>query len=92
MTIPDLRLEQAEVTLEHCSVLLEKLIEALSTTYEGDSLEFQQICLHIDAVRMRRDLLKIFTEKALLKLFSTPFGKGVIVGSFVQKFIFPEGE
>jgi hypothetical protein len=93
VNLPDLRPEQNEVTLEHCSVLMERLYKTLHEIYNGDPDEFRMICDQIDPVTMKQDLMTVFTKEAFLRLFQTQFGKGVIVGAFVQRFLIDvEGE
>lgn len=87
--IPDLRPEMSEVTLEHCSVLLELLQERLADVYEGNPSEFRSACDSLDVADMKDDLLTLYSQKAFTRLFATQFGKGVLLGSFMQKFVMP---
>jgi hypothetical protein len=88
--IPDLQSAPDEVTLDHVSVLLERLHETMGDMYDGDKEEFKEMCEEIDPVRMKAELLSMLEEKAFLKLFSSQFGKGVLLGAFIQRFIFNE--
>jgi hypothetical protein len=90
MNIPDLRYEHSEVTLEHCSVLLERIPMALGDMYRGDQDEFKEICEAVDPIRFKADMLSMMEERTFLSLFETEFGKGVLVGAFIQQFIFEE--
>lgn len=92
MRIPDLHSSPDEVTLDHVSVLLERLHETMGDMYDGDKEDFKELCDGIDPVRMRLELLSMVEEKPFLKLFSSQFGKGVLLGAFIQRFIFNEDE
>lgn len=91
MTIPDLRSEHTEITLEHCSVLLEGMNKALGMMYEDGQEEFQLICDNINPEAMKSDLSILFTPKAFSNLFRSPMGKGILIGAFLQR-IMNEGE
>lgn len=86
MILPDLRPEH-EITLEHCSVLLERLKLALRAVYPGDPEEWSMICDAINPEMMRRDIMSMFDKTAFQNLFGTELGKGVLVGAFAQKFL-----
>ncbi len=88
--IPDLRPEMKEITLEHCSVLMERLAFALGELYPDGPDSFTELVDHIDVRGMQQDLHTLFTIAAFERLFSTPFGKGVICGAFIQAFILDE--
>ncbi len=90
MQLPDLRYDDM-ITTEHCSVLQERLGKILETAYPGDDL-FSIVNTRINPELMKTKLLEIFTPKALLTMFQTELGKGVIIGAFIQKFIFGEEE
>lgn len=90
MNIPDLRAEDTGVTLEHCSVLLEDLGDVLAQAYRSD--EFHSITAQIDPIRMKREILSIFDQDAFLHMFESDFGRGVILGAYIQQFIFGENE
>ncbi len=88
--LPDLRPEMKEITLEHCSVLMERLSYTLGELYPEGPDEFTYIVDQLDVRHMQRDLGILFTVPAFERLFSTPFGKGVITGAFIQAYIFEE--
>lgn len=82
--------EEAAVTLEHIAVLQERLGATLEETDPGQGIS-EIVQSHFDPEQMRGELLEMFTPRALLNLFQTEMGKGVILGAFIQKFIL-EGE
>ena len=87
MHIPDLQAYDDMVTIEHCSVLQERLAQILDDAYPEENIA-QIATDHLDPVRIRAELLELFTPKAFLTMFQTEMGKGVIIGAFIQKFIF----
>ncbi len=88
-TIPDLRIDHTEFTLEHCSVLLVRLGKALDKIHGEGMSEIADQC---DAEVMREDLLGICSARQLSILFETELGKGVIIGLFYGRFILPQPE
>lgn len=86
MYIPDLRADD-EVTVEHISVLQEHLGNLMQEIYIDNELK-HIINHHFDPTKMQEDILKIFTKKAFLTMFQTEMGKGLILGAFIQKYIF----
>lgn len=91
MKFPDINQYQDLVTIEHCSVLQERLGAILNDAYPEENLAVIAT-EHMDPVRMRTELLDIFTPKAFLTMFQTEMGKGVIIGAFIQEHIFSELE
>lgn len=89
MNIPDINQYDDLVTVEHCSVLQERLGQILDDAYPEENLAVIAV-EHLDPTRMKKELLELFTPKALLTMFQTELGKGVIIGAFVQKYIFSE--
>lgn len=90
MQIPDLR-DEPEITIEHCSVLLEKLGDLLSTAYEAP--ELKQLAGEADADEIRKMLANHFSPKKFRELFKTDLGKGVLIGVFFQElFVTTEDE
>lgn len=86
MNLPDLREEDGIVTIEHCSVLQERLGLVLEDAYPGQSLN-EIINTRINPHSMKEEILELFTPEAFLTMFQTELGKGVIIGAFVQKYI-----
>lgn len=81
MMIPDLRREDSEISLEHCSVLLERTREALTTAYPDDLESLTQVCDVLNPETMKHDFEILFTTTAFMNLFKSQFGKGVLVGA-----------
>lgn len=81
--IPDLR-DTPEITLEHCSVLLEKIEEALNMMEELEGFA-QAFVQEIDSNVLLDHYEEHFEVDRFARLFRTEFGKGVLVGSFVQR-------
>lgn len=86
MNIPDLRIYNNEVTLEHCSVLQERLGRVLEEAYPGQDLNVITNN-NFDPERMREEILEIFTLDAFMNLFNTEMGKGVLIGAFLQEYV-----
>jgi hypothetical protein len=84
-TIPDLRADHQEFTLEHCSVLLERMIKMIELAY-GDEVGADLI-KHIDVRWMRDDLIDLIPVSRLSELFSNPFGQPFLVGLYFGHFI-----
>ncbi len=85
--MPDLRNDSEDVTIEHISVLQERLGQILSQAYPGDDIS-KIVSHHFDPTKMRTEMLDLFTDKAFLAMFKSEMGKGVIIGAFIQKYIF----
>lgn len=85
--VPDLRHDHNEFTLEHCSILLERLGGALDLIYDEGMTELSSM---VDAETMRDDLLSLMNAQQLSTLFDTEMGKGLIVGMFFGRFIVPQ--
>lgn len=88
----NLDMHDNEVTLEHCSVLQERLASILAEAYPSESDINEIVLNHFDPRIIREHLLELFTREALLSMFQTEMGKGVIMGAFIQKYVFGEGE
>lgn len=82
---------ESSVTVEHCSVIIERLSKILQTAYPGDDISVI-VDKHLDPRIVRRDVLTLFTPEAFIAMFQTEMGKGVIIGAFIQKFIFGADE
>lgn len=89
MNLPDPQVYDDLVTIEHCSVLQERLGHILNDAYPEENLA-NIATEHMDPVRMRLEILELFTPKAFTTMFQTEMGKGVIIGAFIQKYIFEE--
>jgi hypothetical protein len=86
MNLPDLRQDKGEVTIEHLSVLQERLGQVLDNAYPGEGIS-DIVTSNFDPAVMREDILSIFTEDAFMSLFQTEMGKGVLIGAFYQAYI-----
>ncbi len=81
MNIPDLRYGN-EITLEHCSVLLEKLGEALDTMdgqkngFETHKLNPQLLLEHFE---------EFFDPAMFTRLFQDEYGKYVLIGTYLMR-------
>lgn len=93
-TIPNLRVEHNEFTLEHCSVLYAHLGKTLDQLYpNSDGGEtMSEIADQANHQAMRDDLLTLMSAQQLSILFDTELGKGIILGMFYVKFVMPEME
>lgn len=69
--------------LDNCTLLQEGLAEAMDKAYPGEGIR-EAVESYIDPVTMREELLDLFTPKALSTLFTTDFGRGVIIGALIQ--------
>lgn len=83
-SIPDLRAHQNDFTLEHCSVLQERLGKFLDVTFGPGHSE---IASQIDTEAMQEDLLSLMRASQLCTLFEDELGKGILVGLFYARFI-----
>lgn len=89
VTIPDLRVSyNDQFTLDHCSVLLDELNECLHKIYPDES--FDEVIDQANTVQMLNDLLSMMRPEQLNVLFSTPIGKGFIIGCFFTEFVLPQ--
>lgn len=83
-TVPDLR-HTPEITLEHCSVLLEKISQALELIEgtEGYGIE------EMDVTPLLHHFEELFEPEAFQKLFmeKSGFGKGILVGTFMTRLL-----
>lgn len=75
---------EPEITLEHCSVLLEKLEQALNLLTGHESSTFVR---EVDSSVMLDHYEEYFTPKHFSHLFTSDFGKNVLVGTFVQRLL-----
>jgi hypothetical protein len=71
--------------VENCSTLQERLGRVLQEAYPHETELYDVVVNHLNPVRMQADLLEMFTPKALMIMFQTEMGKGVIIGAFIQK-------
>jgi hypothetical protein len=84
--VPDLRNDSEQVTIEHVSVLQERLAAVLDEAYPDEGVA-RIVTQHFDPEAMKEEILEIFTPAAFLTLFKTEMGKGVLIGAFYQAFI-----
>jgi hypothetical protein len=86
--VPDLRDvgSDDEVTIEHISVLQERLGQVLDDAHPGEGIA-DIVTNHFDPAAMKEEILAIFTPKAFLTMFQTEIGKGVLIGAFYQSYI-----
>jgi hypothetical protein len=85
--IPDLRLDQDQITLDHCYVLLVKLSEALDVI-SGTKGQFDELVNGFDPTVIQEDLQKYLNAPEFSRLFqneSPGFGKGVLVGFYAKE-------
>lgn len=81
MNIPDLR-HNNEITLEHCSVLLEKLGEALDIM-DGQKNNFE---VHrLDPSRLQEHFEDFFEPAAFARMFQSTHGKYVLIGTYLMR-------
>jgi DNA-binding cell septation regulator SpoVG len=81
--IPDLRAD-AEITLEHCSVLLEKIGNTLEVI---DGQPGFQVATLINPELLLEHYEDTFQPEEFCNLFRTEMGKGVLVGTYVQRLL-----
>lgn len=81
MRIPDLR-QDNEITLEHCSVLLEKLGHALDIM-DGQVNNFEVHLLNPQ--RLQEHFEDFFEPEAFTRLFQSPDGKYVLIGTYLMR-------
>lgn len=92
MQLPDNSSYQ-EITTEHISTIQERLGKVLADAYPGYEDIEDIVNNHFELDQLKGDILSLFTQQAFLTLFKTEMGKGVIIGAFIQEFIFtPEEE
>ena len=87
MLIPDLRADFDKIELDHVTLLVKEMQEKF-IDYYGEDFDIELW----DVVRIREEFSSIFTPKGFNLLYQTQFGKGVIIGSWLSKFIMKEGE
>jgi hypothetical protein len=71
-----------QIELDRVTILIAYFQRAFESTF-GDSPDINEW----DAVRIRLELSQIFEPNVFDNLFETEFGKGIIVGAWVQEFI-----
>lgn len=79
--IPDLR-NEPEITLEHCSVLLEKIGNTLEVIDGEAGLAVAQA---INPEMLLIHFEDTFRPEEFQNLFKTEMGKGVLFGTFMHK-------
>lgn len=89
MNLPDLR-DNPSITIEHCSVLLEKLGKCLEKMYDDPGIG--KLASETDAEKMANDLALAFSPEQFHRLFQTELGKGLLVGVFFQRFILDDDD
>lgn len=82
-SIPDLR-DTPDISLEHCSVLLESLRRGVGIIEGDDDVDLQFID-DIDVDALLEFYSGQFAPPEFSRLFSTDFGKGILVGCFVKE-------
>lgn len=82
--IPDLRASSLNdsITLEHCSVLLEKLRDVIAIT--EDSEDFGYIADNVDLDEMLSMFKEAYQPDEFNRLFKSDLGKGVLIGVYSQ--------
>lgn len=83
MTIPDLRLND-EITLEHCSVLLERIGKTLEIIEGQEGFSVTNL---INPELLLEHYKEQFDAESFCKMFNTELGKGVLVGTYVQRLL-----
>lgn len=80
---PRLTTEMNEISLDHITLLVEYIQRVFSEVYEDDESSVEDW----DVVRIREEMSSIFEPRVFHSLFSTDFGKGVIIGSWIDRCI-----
>lgn len=80
---PRLTTEMNEISLDHITLLVEYIQRVFSDVYEDDESTAEDW----DVVRIREEMASIFEPRVFHNLFSNDFGKGVIIGSWIDRFI-----
>lgn len=75
---------EPEISLEHCSVLLEKLEQALDLLTGAESSGFVR---EVDSSVMLDHYEEYFSPRHFSHMFASDFGKNVLVGTFVQRLL-----
>lgn len=83
MNIPDLR-DNSEITLEHCSVLLERIGKTLEII-EGE--HGYEVTDKINSELLLEHYVEYFEPEAFTRMFGTELGKGVLVGTYLQRLL-----
>lgn len=78
--MPDLRDSDGAITLEHCSVMLEKISAAL---HDFDGQEQFDASI-IDPTILLDYFNELFEPPQFQRLFSTEMGKGVLAGIYIH--------
>lgn len=81
MNIPDLR-NNNEITLEHCSVLLERIGTVLEII---DGQRGFDVTSLINPKLLLAHYEEEFEPEAFARMFLTELGKGVLVGTYIQR-------
>ncbi len=81
--MPDLRHDDGLITLEHCSVILERISQALSEwNGPGDQEDFDASL--IDPSILLDFYNDLFVPVQFQRLFATEMGKGVLAGVYLH--------
>ncbi len=83
MNLPDLQ-QESGVTLEHCSVLLEKIGRVLGIM---DGIDSYDVVNEINPQLLMEHYEEHFDPPAFARMFKTELGKGVLVGTYVQRLL-----
>lgn len=82
-SIPDLREDHDEITLDHCYVLIAYLGRAFDLM-EGTEDSFKDLAAALNPEVMRDELQYYFKAPEFSRLFNSEMGKGVLVGVFAK--------
>lgn len=83
-SLPDLRYDHQEFTLEHCSVLLERIAKLFESVHD---VEFGELTDTIDPDSIREFLLELLSPQELSEIFQTEIGKGFLMGMFIKRLV-----
>jgi hypothetical protein len=81
-SIPDLHADN-EITLEHCYILVERLGKGFDAL-EGTNGFYKHIADLVNPARIKEFYDSFLEPPAFSRLFQTEFGKGVLIGMFMQ--------
>ncbi len=80
MQMPDLRQDDGVITLEHCSVVLERISKALHDFDGQDDFDASII----DPMILLNYFNELFEPPQFQRLFSSEMGKGVLAGIYIH--------
>lgn len=82
MQVPDLRTKNDRIELDQISILL-NYIHILFKDGLGEAPDPNDW----DSMRIRKEFEEIFSPEEFTRLFQTEFGRGVLIGAWVNRFI-----